>query len=240
MSNSSRIGATAVDALKALLEDNAQIAALAVFEPAPVPLAQDRLPSDEGSASILEAGLAIRRDLGLPFWDAVLLSCFGSGLVASHILDKALFHNSPPRRLLWVSRYDWSAKHLAGLIQEVEVGRILVVSSRARLSDGTYAHLPMIDFHCPVSKANQEMSALVARLLQPSGGYLLSSGQSYHFYGKALIPEEDFVRFLGRVLLLSPIIDRSWVAHQLIEGACGLRISPKSEDGEVPRVVVEL
>ena len=240
MSNSSRIGATAVDALSALLELHTGIAALAVFEPAAVPLAQERLLSDEGTAGIIEAGLEIRRDLGLPFWDAVLLSCFGSGQVAFHILEKALFHNSPPRRLLWVSRNDWSAKHLALVLQEVEVGRILVVSSRARLSDGTYGHLPMIDFHCPISKANQEMSARVAQLLHPSGGYLLNSGQSYHFYGKALIPEAEFLASLGRALLLSPIIDRAWVAHQLIEGACGLRISPKSGDGEVPRVVLEL
>jgi hypothetical protein len=240
MSNSSRIGATAVDALSALLEHHAEIAALAVFEPAPVPLAQDRLPTDEGSAGIIEAGLAIRRDFGLPFWDAVLLSCFDSGLAASPILDKALFHNPPPRRLIWITRNDWSAQNLARVLQEVEFGRILVVSSRARLSDGTYTHLPMIDFHCPVSKENQEMSALVAQLLHPSGGFLLNSGQSYHFYGKALIPEADFSSFLGRALLLSPIIDRSWVAHQLIEGACGLRISPKSGGGEVPRVVIEL
>jgi hypothetical protein len=132
------IGATAVDALAALLELHAEIAALAVFEPATVPLAQERLPSDQGSASIIEVGLAIRHNFALPFWDAVLLSCFGSGLGAFHILEKALFHNSPPRRLLWVSRNDWSAKHLARLLHDLEGSQILVVSSCARLSDGTY------------------------------------------------------------------------------------------------------
>lgn len=240
MSNSSRIGMTAVDALSALLELQSEIAALAVFEPAQVPLAQERLPSDEGSAGIIEAGLAIRRDLGVPFWDAVLLSCFGSGPVAFHILEKALFHNSPPQRLFWVSRSDWSAKYLADVVQEVKLGQVLVVSSRARLNDGTFLHLPMIDFRCPISNANQEMSARVAQLLNPLGGYLLKSGQSYHFYGKGLVPEAEFSSFLGRALLLSPIVDRAWVAHQLIEGTCGLRISARSEDGEVPRVALEL
>jgi len=240
MSNFNLMGGTAIDVLGTLLELHPEIMELALFEPPSAPLAQERLADDEGSRDIIEAGLAIRRDLGLPFWDAALLSCFGSGLVAFPVLEKALFHNSPPQRRLGVSRSDWSAHHLARVVQEVGVGRILVVSSRVRLGDGNYGHIPMLDFHCPISEANQEIAARVAHLLHPFGGYLLDSGQSYHFYGNSLIPESGFSSFLGNALLLSPIIDRAWVAHQLIEGACGLRISQKPESGAIPRVVREL
>jgi hypothetical protein len=178
--------------------------------------------------------------LDASFWDAVILSCFGSGVAARSILEKALFHNSPPSRIVSVRKSDWSHKHLNHIMREVEAGQILVVSSRVALSDGSYSHVPMIDFHCPVSPANQEMSTQVASLLHPGGGYLLDSGKSYHFYGKSLVAEPELSASLGRSLLLSPIIDRAWVAHQLIEGACGLRISPKPESETIPTVIAEL
>jgi len=240
MSKSKRIGTTAVETIGALLEVHREITELALFEPSPAPLAQERLTSEAKSHSIIEAGLLIRNGLGLPFWDSVLLSCFNTGINSFPILQKALFHNSPPSRELLIARSDWSAERLDCLIQQVQPGQILVVRSRVRLHSGEYSHIPMLDFHCPSGAANQEICAQVAQLLLPSGGYLLDSGQSYHFYGKSLIRERDFFTFLGRALLLSPIIDRAWVAHQLIEGACGLRISPKPESGKIPRVIVEL
>jgi hypothetical protein len=240
MSNSSRIGATAIDVVGTLLDLHPEIDSLALFEPAAAPLAQERLDQVERSKNIIESGLSIRRDFALPFWDSVLLSCFGTGLDAFPIIENALFHNSPPRRQFWVASKDWSANHLARFVQEVALGQILVVSSRVRLRDESYRHIPMVDFHCPVGKANQEMSARVAKLLHPTGGYLLDSGQSYHFYGRSLIPEAEFTPFLGHALLLSPIIDRAWIAHQLIEGACGLRISRKPDTSIIPSVVQEL
>jgi hypothetical protein len=42
---------------------------------------------------------------------------------------------------------------------------------------------------------------------------------------------------LARALLLAPIIDRAWVAHQLIERACGLRISPGKTYAQPPIVI---
>jgi len=113
-------------------------------------------------------------------------------------------------------------------------------SSAVALSSGPSMHIPLIDFHCPFGRENEELSACASKLLDPKGGYLLSSGQSYHFYGKSLLNEDELPAFLGRALLLSPIVDRSWVAHQLIEGACGLRISARLPNGDVPRLVREV
>ncbi len=69
------------------------------------------------------------------------------------------------------------------------------------------------------------------------GGFLLQSGESYHFYGKGLLDDRALVRFLGQALLLAPVIDRAWIAHQLIEGASALRISKKPSGSGEPVVV---
>jgi hypothetical protein len=239
MSSSDNVGLTAVDVIAELLAINSDIAEVLIFEPSPTLLAQDRLGGDARSQEVLAAGLRIREQLGLPFWDAVLVSCFGAGVAAFPVLDQARFHNSPPARTIPIERLDWSAAYLDGILNETKSDTILVINSRVRLSDGGHRHIPMLDFHCPPNSRNEALALRVSSLVCPSGGYLLESGKSYHFYGKGLISERDLPAFLGHALLFSPVIDRAWIAHQLIEGACGLRISAKANSNNIPRVVAE-
>jgi hypothetical protein len=240
MSRSNVIGFSSVEAIGALLSLHPEIAELTLFEPTPVSIAQDRLRNDSETQSIIDVGLEIRAKLGLPFWDAVLAATFGRGRPGFPVLEQALFHNSSPHRRVRVQSSRWSASHVGPILIDASRNRMVVLSSLVRLENGERKHIPFVDFHCPVSAANEDLCGHAASLLDPDGGYLLESGESYHFYGKSLLSEVNLYVFLGRVLLLCPIADRAWVAHQLIEGACGLRISAKANGGPVPRVVREI
>jgi hypothetical protein len=68
-------------------------------------------------------------------------------------------------------------------------------------------------------------------------GYILESGRSYHFYGEQLLDDSQWLRFLAESLLFGPVVDRRWVAHQLIESASALRISAGPNGAPIPRVV---
>ena len=230
-------GLRAAELIGELLRLHPDIQTLNLFEPLPVPLAQARLGGDDTSNQILTQGLELRAAWGTPFWDAVLMSCFGRGRAALPVLMQAQFHNSGPRRDIQVESDRWKAPHWTQLMNEVASGRMLVFSSRVVLRNGEIRHIPMLDFHCPASSKNEELAVLAAGLLDTGGGFLLESGDSYHFYGRVLFDEATLVSFLGRALLMAPIIDRAWIAHQLIERVCGLRISKKSSDGDEPAVV---
>jgi hypothetical protein len=229
-------GLRAAELIGELLRLHPNIQTLNLFEPLPVPLAQTRLAGDDLSNQILTQGLELRASRGTPFWDAVLISCFGRGRASLPVLKQAQFHNSS-RRDIQVEADRWNAHQWTQLLNEVASGRMLVFSSRVILRNGEIRHIPMLDFHCPATAKNEELAELAAGLLDTGGGFLLESGDSYHFYGRALFDEEALVSFLGRALLLAPVIDRAWIAHQLIERVCGLRISKKPSDGPEPAVV---
>jgi hypothetical protein len=76
-----------------LLHELDNINYVTVFIPRPVPPIQERLRSSEPVLEIVDKGLQIRNALGLPFWDAVNLACFGRGAMAAAVLSEALFHN---------------------------------------------------------------------------------------------------------------------------------------------------
>jgi len=239
MSTSRLTRTDAIETVQRLLALHPEISELVVFQPNHSPPAQQRLGSVAGIQAVFEAGLKLREQLSLPFWDSVLLSCCAVGADVVPILEQALFHNSPPKREFTVSSTNWSRESLHVEIQRLGAGDMLVLSSRVRLANGSDRHIPMLDFHCPASARGDELVVQTAKLIYPAGGYVLRSGQSYHFYGKSLLSETGLFRFLARALLLSPITDRAWIAHQLIEGACGLRVSGHPDGGTLPQLLAE-
>ncbi len=70
-------------------------------------------------------------------------------------------------------------------------------------------------------------------------GFVLLSAKSYHFYGGELMEEVDLCRFLGKAFLFTPIVDRAWIAHQLMASACAPRVSQRPQYG-APKVVARV
>jgi hypothetical protein len=91
-------------------------------------------------------------------------------------------------------------------------------------------HMPMIDFVGQPSP--RELASVTEVLSQDRKRKCLyfDSGRSCHGYCEDLIEESDWVKYLGRLLLLNtdvsrPIIDHRWVGHALIRGFAALRWS---------------
>ena len=93
----------------------------------------------------------------------------------------------------------------------------------------------MLDFHIPVSECNLRIVKDVLFELNVVSGYLLNSGESYHFIGDYSINEESLLDFLANALFFAPIIDRAWIGHQILERSCSLRIDKKH--GVYPEVI---
>jgi len=81
------------------------------------------------------------------------------------------------------------------------------------------------------------LASKIAKLIDVGKGFIVETDRSYHFYGAELLTGQEWSQFLGRALQFSPIVDRAWIAHQLIDLSCNLRIAPRLPDGKKLRVV---
>lgn len=223
-----------------IVSSHQAIARIRLFESAPAPLVQERLDSIDQYKAIIEGGLSLRAKYRLPFWDGALLSCFGGPNPPLDLLRAASYHNPSTTHLRVLERDDVSVDVLHALAEDVSTAHLLAVSSLVENQDGSICHIPMLDFHCPASPENLGLVKCVGSQLSVGGGFILESGESYHFYGLRLLKAEELAAFLGRALLYAPIVDKCWVAHQLIESACALRISSRWPDGGMPRVALTL
>jgi hypothetical protein len=223
------------DVITGLVEHLACIKALSVFPYNHPTLLQDRLDLDDIESDILTKGLNLRASTNLPFWDSLLGSCFGRRAGYRRLVEAAQFHQSHRDSFVRVSREDVLSDKLTSMAATVTDTAWSLFSS-IELNDGTKAHFPLMDFHCPESEWNDGLVSVVCRQLFRGTVYVFSSGKSYHAIGSALLDAHGLQRFLARALLFSPIIDGRYVAHQLLEEGCALRLTSSKDKPQVPRL----
>jgi hypothetical protein len=99
-------------------------------------------------------------------------------------------------------------------------------------------HIPMLDFKCEVSDRNSKIiETFLKKINQP--GYLLNSGNSYHFYGKQLMNKEEWLKLNYQALLMVPYVDQRYIAHRLLSGFSVLRINKTENKPTVPFLITE-
>ena len=190
--------------------------------------------------TVITKALEYRSALHLPFWDGAMLAAAFSTEPPKGLFSAATYHQHLPNSLHTVSASDLSISRLSEMCDNAtKHGQLLAITSLVTLNDASHKHLALLDFHTPFSNQATTIVKEVVRALGLSGK-LLKSGKSYHFYGNSLISTESLVPFLAKALLFEPIIDRVWIAHQLMERRAALRISPRTEYGGVPTTVCSI
>ena len=184
-------------------------------------LLQERIKMTDKVKVHYEKALCIREKYRLPFWDSIMLTMFDNESFSSEIFQAALLHinNEKLYKLPNDEKLDLNLKKL----QSDNWGWNSVVE----LFDGTKKQIVLLDFHIPVSSINTEIVRQTLLHLQLGNGYVMNSGESYHYIHNHYLSEDDFKNILIKSLFFSPIIDRLWVAHQLLNGSATLRIGEK-------------
>jgi hypothetical protein len=219
------LGFDAMRAVQELVRSMPAISTVRVFKYQPPPAAQLRIERTEVENLLFEKALALRKAHQLPFWDSLLLSCFSCNEVPQSILDAAQLHISHRSSETEVERSNILDGTLRKLAADRERDSSLALISEVRTINGTSEHIPLLDFHIPHSEVNQNIVTAILNSLLPSGFILLRSGRSYHAWGTKTIELSDYATFLARAMLYSPIIDRAYLAHPLIENRSAWRIS---------------
>lgn len=97
-------------------------------------------------------------------------------------------------------------------------------------------HIPMIDFECPINKENKVKILNLISELGQKDGFLLESGQSYHFYGAKLLEEMEWKKF-NEKLAKNELIGQTWPKLQVEDGFSVLRITTSPLKPTMPKVI---
>jgi hypothetical protein len=120
---------------------------------------------------------------------------------------------------------------------KIPEGWALALMLKVKTKTGKIMYIPQIDFGCSISNKNCSVSNknldLIKRrfheVMESYLGYLISSGNSYHYLGLTLLTKIELYQFLGNSLLLQKpwdpcLADWRWVGHALRGDYMDLRI----------------
>lgn len=217
-----------IDILRDILNKNKNIERLFFYEFDSYELVQNRIDLIAPLDKVYSNALEMRNLYKLPFWDSFNVCLFNKEINDFEFLKEINFQNKPTKKNEY-SREDFIKKKID--FQEYTGVSSLVNSKKSNL------HIPLLDFHIPPSIENQKLCSKMLIHLNLKG-YILNSGKSYHFIGNDIIDYDSLQNVLFNALLFSPIIDKSWIAHQLIQKYCCLRVSQKY--ARLPYLVEEI
>lgn len=212
---------TTLDILKEIIQREDQIDLFTFHNFPRQKLLQDQFYFGDIENGQFDKAMKMRKEYKLPFWDSMMLTFFDQNYTSDKILECSQRHNKPIDKI--------ETRDIDFIITKVAESsrQNIAINSRVKMVDGTYKHFPLLDFHIPISPNNELIVKKVIKILGFSRGYIMESGESYHFIGLDFITNEELTIFLSKALLFSPIIDRAWIAHQLLERSCSLRVSFK-------------
>lgn len=228
------VGLTAADAYARILLSHGNVQRISVYKYNSPPTLQQRIAITPNEQSLIDQALVLRRDTKLPFWNALFATCLQSQTHSPKLIEAAFFHNGPGES----TAYDRGIIE-TGILEELAQSgqRNLGLSSLVHDDRDRTWHLPLLDFHCDISPANEELAALICSHLMPGGYVLIDSGDSYHACGTTLLSPDERIHMLGRALLAAPIVDSHYIAHQLQQAASSIRISVGGKASRTPVVV---
>lgn len=219
-----------IDVLKIIADTNDSIDVFS-FHTFPVQsLVQDRIRGwNTNEKKMFDFAIRLKHEYNLPFWDSLMLGTFNNANYSEKLLDAVVHHN-----LIKDLKF-LKINELPDFIKTIRDNR-LAVNSQVKMKDGTIKHIPMLDFHISISDINQNIVYKVCHNLNLSG-YILNSGESYHYIGVTPIEWNSLYTILAKALMFCPIIDRAWISHQLLEKSCSLRVDKKN--GLTTKVVMK-
>ncbi|MCW5665445.1 MAG: hypothetical protein KIT35_16555 [Piscinibacter sp.] len=136
-----------------------------------------------------------------------------------------------------------SAERVEALMAVTPAGQELAIHSDVSLVSGARAHLVMVDMATSAKAHLEKLSTFLRDNFSQQISWF-SSGRSFHGYGSDLLAEQDWVKFMGLLLLankprLEPTVDPRWIGHRLLAGYAALRWTKNTSHYLVPPAAVE-
>ncbi len=221
-------------ALAQLIAAHSEIGTVFFGEPQANPPLLYRPEFTAEDRQFIERAIERQADQKLTGWECCLVA---SEDIPEGVLRGVGYHQEISQSRFSVPAAGLSAEKIGEIAGRERPGRMLSICSQVLLRDGQTKHIPMMDFRCPKTKETLALVLKIVKLFGVGSGCVVETDKSFHFYGWQLLSESGLEQFLGRALLFSPIVDRAWIAHQLIDKCCALRISARGQGGKLPKVV---
>lgn len=154
-----------------------------------------------------------------------------------------LFRTVPDNEIFRLLTDQYNRREMIDRIEQLRIGEALKFLSPVYLHGDLY-HLPLLDLNSSLGDKQEPFEVtkkiFKADMFRQQYGFLLSTGNGFHFIGTNPIPKKKFFSFCGAALLAGDFVDTRYIGYHLSQPQpnLSLRIARKDPDCiAIPQVV---
>ena len=178
----------------------------------------------EISDRIRNRALEFKAESGLPLWDCLLFVAGDTESAARTVADAARYINRTENLFGKIAASDLRSRYSELIYFAKFEKRHLALLSTVEGRDGQVRHIPMLDAAASKIRVSAQSIKAACENLFVSGYEVFETKGSYHLVSKILQTEEERRTLLVNSVLLAPLIDARYAAHQLLRSTSSLRI----------------
>lgn len=95
--------------------------------------------------------------------------------------------------------------------------------------DNIQFHLPLMNLHLEEREHLDTIVSFIKQTTSNMSGFLLETNRYYHFYGKKLLTDHEWLQFNAQFLMPTILVSPRYVGHSLYQGYNTLRMTNSSE-----------
>lgn len=132
-----------------------------------------------------------------------------------------------------------SGRNFASTVDGARIRSGMALSLCSAFSYGeSTRHLAIMNLHPDAELSRADVVTALQAVTGGIGGYLLETGRYYHFYGRATLSNEEWLKFLAQFLMPTFMVSPRYIGHSLFRGYCTVRLTARPPVKPlVPRLV---
>lgn len=141
----------------------------------------------------------------------------------------------------WMDRAKFLELGNADLKRMCEDSEVLSVASLVETRGQQTAHLPLMNFHPRTGVTVEHIADYLKYISHNRQGVILKTDRYYHYIGFYLLTNDEWIRFLGKMLVPFVFVNPGYIGYSLLRGYCCIRLTNANEIKRItPYVIMEL
>lgn len=112
---------------------------------------------------------------------------------------------------------------------------VLSIHGTIKLDNGKEGFIPMMNFHLE-KNVDLKFIKKTLEIMGEKDGVILDSGRYFHYYANRIVNHNDWLKFIGCMLLPTIIVTEGYIGYSLIRGTT-LRLTSNNVKTKIPSVI---
>lgn len=143
------------------------------------------------------------------------------------------------RKEYWLERAEFLSQNMSDLKLMCKENEVFSAASLVEADNKQYFHLPLMNLHPRSGVTIQDLINYLKDISGNRKGVLLRTDRYFHYIGFYLLTNDEWLKFLGKMLVPFVFVSPGYIGYSLLRGYCCVRLTAAKEIKKITPYVIK-